>query len=60
MSKNIEITLKRSVIGSNDKHKKIVKSLGLTKLNQSRTYPDNEAIRGMVKHVSHLLDVKEI
>lgn len=56
---NIEITLKRSVIGSSDKHKKIIKSLGLTKINQTRTYPDNVAIRGMVKHVSHLLEVKE-
>ncbi len=57
---NLEITLKRSVIGSSDKHKKIIKSLGFNKVNQTKTYPDNEAIRGMVKHCTHLLDVKEV
>lgn len=55
----LEITLKRSTIGSSQKHKSIVKSMGLTKINQTRTYPDNPAIRGMAKEVQHLVEVKE-
>lgn len=55
----LEITLKRSVIGRPQKQRKVVEALGLTKVNSTVVKPDNEAIRGMVNAVSHLLDVKE-
>jgi large subunit ribosomal protein L30 len=60
MAKSLEITLKRSGIGRPRKHKVILKSLGLTKLNKTVRLGDNLCIRGMVQKVSHLLEVKEI
>lgn len=55
----LKITLKRSVIGRPQKQRKVVESLGLTKVNSTVVQPDNEAIRGMVNAVSHLVDVEE-
>lgn len=60
MAKQLEITLVRSTIGSNPKQRKTIEALGLRKLQQTVVHPDNEAIRGMVAKVKHLLDVKEI
>ncbi|GAX89303.1 50S ribosomal protein L30 [Effusibacillus lacus] len=60
MSKKLEITLKRSVIGRPEDQRLTVKTLGLRKLHQTVVQPDNAAIRGMVNKVSHLVEVKEI
>lgn len=56
----LKITLKRSVIGRPQKQRKVVEALGLSKLNQSVVKPNNDAIKGMVNAVSHLVDVEEI
>ena len=56
----IKITLVKSTIGAIPKHRKTVQALGLGKLNSSKIHQDNEAIRGMVKQVSHLVKVEEI
>lgn len=60
MAKKIEITLKRSVIGSKPDQRKTVEALGLKKRHQTVVHQDNDAIRGMVAKVNHLVDVKEI
>lgn len=60
MSKQLEITLKRSVIGSNEKQKKTVQTLGLKRINDTVVHNDSAAIRGMVDKVSHLVQVKEL
>jgi large subunit ribosomal protein L30 len=60
MAKYLEITLKRSGIGRPWRHKVILKSLGLTKLNKTIQLNDTLSVRGMVRKVSHLLEVKEI
>ncbi|MGY3778357.1 50S ribosomal protein L30 [Isobaculum melis] len=57
---NLEITLKRSVIGRPQNQKDTAKALGLTKLNSTVTKPANDAIKGMVNTISHLVDVKEV
>jgi large subunit ribosomal protein L30 len=54
---SIKIKLVRSTIGRPGKHKKIVKSLGLTKLNMVVERPDTPAFRGMVAKVPHLLTI---
>jgi len=51
----IRIKLIRSVICTPEKHKSIVRSLGLRKINQVVERPDTEAFRGFVKKVPHLL-----
>ncbi|MEC5425567.1 50S ribosomal protein L30 [Virgibacillus sp. C22-A2] len=59
MSKKLEITLTRSVIGGNDGQRKTVQALGLKKIRQSVVFEDTPAVRGMINKVSHLVTVKE-
>ena len=51
----IRIKLVRSPISTPDHHKRVVKGLGLRKLNQVVERPDTPAFRGFVKKVPHLL-----
>ena len=60
MAGKIEIRLIRSVIGGKPVHRRTVKALGLRKINSKVIQNDNPAIRGMVKAVEHLVEVKEI
>ncbi len=53
----IKIKLIRSVICTPEKHKVIVRSLGLKKINQIVERPDTPGFRGMVLKVPHLLAV---
>ena len=53
----IKIQYYRSMIGYAKKQKEIVKSLGITKLNQIVTRPDSAASRGIVAKVPHLLRI---
>ena len=55
----IKIKLVRSPICTPDKQKRVVKGLGLRKLNQIVVRPDTAVFRGMVKKVPHLLQVVE-
>jgi len=57
---NLEITLKRSLIGRPQNQRQTAKTLGLTKTNSKTVQPDNQAIRGMINTISHLIDVKEV
>jgi large subunit ribosomal protein L30 len=59
MSKKLEITLTRSVIGAKEKQMKTVEALGLKKIRQTVVLEDTPAVRGMVNKVSHLVSVKE-
>jgi large subunit ribosomal protein L30 len=55
----IRIQWYRSTIATPKAHKELVRSLGLTKLNQIVERPDSESTRGMVKKVPHLLRIVE-
>ncbi len=55
----IEVKLVKSGIGCSKNQKRVLKSLGLTKLNKVRTYSDNPAVRGMLYKVSHLIEEKQ-
>ena len=59
-AKQIKVTLIRSVIGQKPDKRATVKSLGLKKISSSNILPDNDAARGMVAAVSHLVKVEEI
>ena len=59
MDAKIKIKLVRSPICTPEKHKRIVKGLGLRKLNQVVERPDNPGFRGMVAKIPHLLAVVE-
>ncbi|MGC8784583.1 MAG: 50S ribosomal protein L30 [Armatimonadota bacterium] len=56
----LKITLVRSPIGYNKRQKRTVEALGLRRLHQSVIQPDNPAIRGMVRKISHLVTVEEV
>ena len=56
-SGTIQLKWVRSAICSPVKHKRVVKGLGFTRLNQVVERPDTAAIRGMVKKVPHLIEI---
>jgi large subunit ribosomal protein L30 len=49
----------RSMIATPEKHKRVVKGLGFTRLNQVVVREDTPSIRGMVNTVPHLVRVLE-
>lgn len=55
----IKIKLVKSPICTPEKHKVIVRSLGLKKMNQVVERPDTPSFRGMVAKVPHLLQIVE-
>ena len=57
---NLKITLVRSTNKSKKNQAATVKALGLHKIGQSVEKADNEAIRGMVRTVAHLVPCEEV
>ena len=55
----VTIQYYRSSIGYAKRQKEIVRSLGITKLNQTVSRPDSPATRGIVAKVPHLLRIVE-
>jgi len=55
----IQIQYYRSFIATPKTHKQMVRSLGLTKLNQIVERPDNASTRGAVAKIPHLLRIIE-
>ena len=53
----IRIQWVRSAICSPVKHKKIVRGLGRTHLNQVVEREDTPSVRGMVKKIPHLVEI---
>ena len=60
MIKTLHIKQIKSSIGYNRKAKATLAALGLRKINQVVEQKDNGQIRGMIKTISYLLEVKEI
>ena len=59
MAKSLRVTLIRSGINRPEQHKRTIAALGLRKMGASITLPDNEAVRGMIRAVSHLVRVEK-
>ncbi len=56
-TKKIKLKWVRSAIQAPVKHKKVVKGLGFTRLNQVIEREDTPSIRGMVAAVPHLVEI---
>ncbi len=56
-SPTIKIKLVRSVICTPEKHKVMVRTLGLRRINQVVERPDSPGFRGIVKKIPHLLEL---
>jgi large subunit ribosomal protein L30 len=50
----------RSKIGSNKRQKATLEALGLKRINDVVMHEDNPVIRGMVRKVSHLIEMEEV
>jgi len=59
MSETLKITLVKSMIGRPEKHRKVLRGMGLTKMNRTVELEDTPAVRGMVQKVSHLVKAEE-
>lgn len=56
----LRIKYVKSAIGYARNQKETIRSLGFRKLQQTVERDDNPAIRGMIKTVSHLVQVEEV
>jgi len=57
--RQLTITLVKSPIGYSKRQKATLKAMGLKKVNQTVVQVDNQAVRGMIDKVSHLINVEE-
>ena len=60
MAKKLKVTLIRSGINRPQQHKRTIWALGLRKMHREAILPDNEAVRGMIRSVSHLVKVEAV
>ncbi len=59
MAGNVRVTLVRSMIGRPEKHRRVLRGMGLTRLNKTVELKDTPEIRGMINKVSHLVSTEE-
>lgn len=57
MAAMIKVTQVRSGIGRPEKQRKVLKGLGLTRMNKTVVLKDTAPIRGMIRKVQHLVRV---
>lgn len=60
MAGKIKVTLRKSMIGRPEKHRKVLRGMGLRKLNQTVELENTPPNRGMVAKVIHLVEAEEI
>lgn len=58
-TKELKLTLVRSLIGRLKKHKATIECLGLKRIHQSVVVKDIPSVRGMINQVQYLLKVEE-
>jgi len=59
MAGMLKVTLVRSMIGRPEKHRQVLRGMGLTRINKTVELEDTPAIRGMIHKVSHLVRAEE-
>lgn len=59
MAAKISVTLVKSMIGRPEKHRKVLRGMGLTRINKTVQLEDTPSIRGMIFKVSHLVKAEE-
>lgn len=59
MAGKVKVTLIKSMIGRPEKHRKVLRAMGLTRINKTVEFTDRASIRGMMNTVSHLVKVEE-
>jgi large subunit ribosomal protein L30 len=56
----VKVTLVKSPIGYSEAQRKVLKSLGLGKLNSSKVHENNPSILGMIHKCAHLVSVENL
>lgn len=56
--KKIKVTVKKSCIGRDKYFARVLKGMGLTRLNRTVELIDTDATRGMIRKVSHMVEVE--
>jgi large subunit ribosomal protein L30 len=56
-AKGLRITLKRSPIGTPERHRLVLRGLGLRRMHQTVVRPDTDQVKGMIRKVGYLLEV---
>ncbi len=59
MSGMLKVTLVKSMIGRPEKHRKVLRGMGLNKVNRTVELQNTPSVRGMVEKVSHLVVAEE-
>lgn len=59
MTEMLKVTLVKSMIGRPEKHRKVLRGMGLTRLNKTVELQNTPSIRGMINAVSHLVKTEE-
>ena len=59
-TKQLKVTQKKSLIGTQQRHRDCVKSLGLRHINHQVLLKDNLSIRGLIAKVHYLVEVEEV
>ncbi|HEY5626432.1 MAG TPA: 50S ribosomal protein L30 [Nitrospira sp.] len=57
-AQSLQITLRRSPIGTPQRHRLVLRGLGLRKIRQSVVRPDTPQVRGLIHKVGYLLEVQ--
>lgn len=60
MANKLKITWTKSGIGTQSRHRRTIRALGLRRLNQSVIKVDNPAVRGMIDSVRYMVRVEEV
>jgi large subunit ribosomal protein L30 len=53
----VRVTLRRSPIGTPERHRLVLRGLGLRHIRQTAIHPDTPQVRGMIQKVGYLLEV---
>jgi large subunit ribosomal protein L30 len=59
MAEMLKVTLVKSMIGRPERHRRVLRGMGLNRMNQAVELKDTPAIRGMIRKVSHLVKAEE-
>mgnify|MGYP000623944891 FL=1 len=57
MADKVKVTLVKSTIGAIPKQRSTVEALGLKKIGKTVELPNNDATKGMIWHVRHLVKI---
>ncbi len=60
MEKKLKITLVKSYIGRPEAQRKVLRGMGLMKVNRTVVLKDTPEIRGMIRKVDHLVAAVEV